>query len=120
MSTARNSAATRWSERPSLNVVVLRPDELPRSRHRPRGNEATELLLRSVSLSQPNVVHPILSMVDLFRPPAWRDNARLRHHFLIEVDADGRAIPVAAPSGDRVALPLRLDPHEGVIVETAS
>jgi hypothetical protein len=39
---------------------------------------------------------------------------------LIEVDADGRAIPVAAPSGDRVALPLRLDPHEGVIVETAS
>ncbi len=119
MATARNSAATRWSERPSINVVVLRPDELPRNRRRPRGNEATELLFRAVSLSQPNVVHPILSMVDLFRPPAWRNSARLRHHFLIEVDADGRAIPVAAPSGD-LALPLRLDPHEGVILETTS
>lgn len=107
--TGRNSAATRWSERPSLSVVLLRPDELPRRRHRPDGEAVTELLLRAVSISSPEVVCPALSMLDDLRPSAWQRNGRLRHHLLVELDDQGRAI-----SGE---LPLRLDVDEGVVIE---
>lgn len=114
--TGRNSAATRWSERPSLSMVVLRPDELPASRRRPSGAEAVELLRRSVSISHEQVVRPALGAIDALRPTAWRRSGRLRHQLLVELDERGAALPVTTNDGAQVQLPIALDEVEGVIV----
>jgi CRISPR-associated endonuclease/helicase Cas3 len=106
--TGRTSAATRWSDRPSISLILLRPDELSSQRHRPDAGATTELLLRAVSVSAPQVVQPALGMLEDLRPSAWRRNGRLRHHLLVELDNDGQAI-----NGE---LPLRLDIDEGVVI----
>ncbi|MGE4427076.1 MAG: CRISPR-associated helicase Cas3', partial [Solirubrobacteraceae bacterium] len=114
---------TRWQERPSVPIVVLRADELPSVRYRPDRIATRELLTRSVSLSQPAVVAPVLrdwqrvKAARRLRPASWAANAALRHHALVELDVDGRARPVETPDGT-VRVPLRLDPDLGVIVET--
>lgn len=106
--TGRTSAATRWSDRPSISLILLRPDELSSQRHRPDAGATTELLLRAVSVSAPQVVQPALGMLEDLRPSAWRRNGRLRHHLLVELDNDGQAI-----NGE---VPLRLDIDEGVVI----
>ena len=89
-------------------MVLLRPDELCEERRRPGGDTVTELLRRAVSISSPEVVQPALAMLDDLRPAAWRRNARLRHHLLIELDHDGRAICGS--------FPVHLHADEGVVI----
>ncbi|MCK9250734.1 MAG: CRISPR-associated helicase Cas3' [Solirubrobacteraceae bacterium] len=115
-------ATTRWQERPSVSVVVLRSDELPRARYDPDRAQTRDLLARSLSLSQWPIVEPVLRdwrrprRSRLLQPAAWSANAALRHHALVELDEDGRARVVSSSDGD-VRLPLRLEPDLGVIVE---
>ncbi len=125
--TARAAPATRWSERPSVSVVLLRPDELPETREHPRREDSVELLRRAVSLSHRRVTEPLLRAWKggrpsggehhRFQPPSWRRNSRLRHHLLVELDADGYALPVVGADGAELTLPLILRDDEGVIVE---
>lgn len=125
--TVMNSAATRYSERPSLSVIPLFPDELPGSRRNPSGREVGELLRWTVPVSSPRITRPLLDAADNnepadrklkspFLPPSWMKNGRLRHHFLVELDEHGVPRPVdSEQTGEKIVLPFRLDRKLGLI-----
>lgn len=123
--TVKNSAATRFSEQPSVRLTLLRPDELPGVRLRPSRRDVTALLERTVPVSSRRVTGPLLNSPwsqsgerGPFQPPGWSRNSRLRYQFLVELDADGRPLPgVVEDKGESVVLPIRLDAELGLMIE---
>lgn len=112
----RNSAATRWSERPSISVVVLAHGEEALATSGIGAAATRALLERAVSLSAPAVVRPMLAQQEAFQLATWRQSGALRHHFLVQLDEAGRARPGRAPGADvaGVGLALEWDAEYGV------
>ncbi len=102
--TVANAAVTRWSERPSADIVVLRADEGHLADGPLRPDAVRQLMRRSVSVSQPAVVTRLLGQPEAHQPKAWRRHGALRHQFLSVLD-------------DTNELPLNWDPVLGVIVK---
>jgi CRISPR-associated endonuclease/helicase Cas3 len=113
-------AETRFSELPSINAVVLAPDELLDARITPRNSaEARDLLDRAVSISSSRVVAPLLKATKAnpsarYQPLAWTGNSLLRHYHLVEIEADGTATMHDPRAGLPLQVPVALDPAEGV------
>ncbi|MFT4034123.1 MAG: CRISPR-associated helicase Cas3' [Patulibacter sp.] len=116
------AAQTRWTELPSITLVLLYPDELPsRARLCPGRDDIRDLLRRAVSVSTPSIVGPIReawrvalesgSSIPRFQPPAWRENGHLRDCVLVALDAEG----CATPFSDGQTLPLRYHQTLGVL-----
>ncbi len=125
--TAMNSAATRYSERPSLSLIPLFPDELPDSRRNPSADDVSELLKRAVPVSSRGITRAMLDAGategrgdgrprNPFLPSRWMRNGRLRHHFLVELDESGVPLPVEREAEDtEIVLPFRLDRELGLV-----
>lgn len=109
----RNSAATRWTERPSVSVVILAADEARLVNDASGGRAVRQLLLRAVDISAPAVVRALLAEQDRFRPDAWKRLGGLRHHFLVVLDGGGRAVH----DDGHPALPVKWDPVLGVCIQ---
>lgn len=80
--TPKLAAVTRWSERPSVDVVVLRGDETDLATGGLALTRARELLLRAVPISDPRITGPILQDPNAHRPIAWQRHGALCHHQL--------------------------------------
>ena len=80
------SAVTRWSERPSVNVVVLRADEAALATGPLERTKVRALLRRAVGISDHRVTGPILADIDEWRPASWRAHGALQHHALVVAD----------------------------------
>lgn len=112
----RNSAATRWTERPSVSVIILAAGEAGLAADTAGGRAVRQLLLRAVDISAPAVVHPLLAAEDRFRPPAWKRVGALRYHFLVVLDGAGRA----SDDDGCPVLPLEWDSVLGVHAQGAT
>lgn len=101
-------ALTRVEERPSVSVVLLPGTEasaLDRF-HKPDSETTRSLMGRSVRLSGAGLARALLEEPV---PLGWQRSPLLRHHRLIELDANDAAVV----GGYR----LHLDPHLGVTVD---
>lgn len=95
-----HAAVTRWSELPSIELVVLREDEAHLAA---RPANARDLLLRSVGISDRRITARVLADIDAHRPAAWKRHGGLCHHAL-------------TVTGTEAELDVRWDPELGVIV----
>ncbi len=80
------AAVTRWSERPSVDVVVLRADEAGLATGPLDRTKVRALLLRAVGISDHRVTGPILADLDAWRPASWRAHGALQYHALVVAD----------------------------------
>lgn len=96
------AAVTRWSERPSVDIVVLREDESALASAPIARTTVRELLRRAVSISDPRITKPLLDNLDEHRPSAWRRHGALSHHALAVLG--------------RGTLDIDWDPELGVVV----
>lgn len=84
----RFAAVTRWSERPTIDVVVLTSGEADLAERTLDADTARELLTRSVGISAPRVVGRILEEPNSHRPSRWASHGALRHHALLVAGAN--------------------------------
>ena len=105
--TARDLRAITREGPPSVQVVVLRPEEAQaaRARARPTVDGARELLRFSVPVSDQRAYRALTSALS---PPGWSESALLRHHKLLEVDEGG--------CGRCQEIDFRLDDELGLII----
>lgn len=89
----KHAAVTRWSEHPSVDIVVLREDEAHLARVALGPAAARELLLRAVGISDRRITAAVLEDPDAYLPRPWRNHGGLCHQALVVLD-EGKVLDI--------------------------
>ncbi|MBI3654270.1 MAG: CRISPR-associated helicase Cas3' [Acidobacteria bacterium] len=100
-------AQTRDDDTPSISVVFLKPDENHLLKSKPEIRLVKKLLERSVNISKRGAANELINRKS---PSEWSESPLLRHHRLVEVEADGNSQPI----GD---WRFRLNLDLGIVIE---
>jgi CRISPR-associated endonuclease/helicase Cas3 len=99
-------AQTRDDDMPSISVVFLKPDEKHLLKSKPDISIVKHLLERSVNIAKRGATQELIAREP---PSVWSESPLLRHHRLVEVNAEGKSEPL----GEWL---FRVDTDLGVVI----